>query len=193
MQEYQLPVEVNDGRTIAEICKFRAAVWKAIGQLAEGAFSEQGRRDPRDINCQHWIIRDADHRLVAAGRSSVHEKLRQVHQAEEYLRYGLDADMRVAAPCRVVVCPSAQGRGLGRQILDMQDQAAEEAGVVCAVRQASTSMLRLLKHRDWQILGPATTDDRLPDVAFSVTVKWFDGRDRLDVIGVCQSQSIAAT
>jgi hypothetical protein len=168
--EYEDAVEVFDAKTVAEICQFRVRVWSAIGHLVEGAFAADGWRDPIDAVCRHWIIRRGDGRLVAAGRLSLHERLEQVHQAQEYLRYGVVANGTVAAPDRVVVCPSAQNEGLGRQILDVQDQASRQSGAVLAVRQASPSMVRLLKHRGWQILGRASADPRFKGVDFYVAV-----------------------
>ena len=165
------PQETCDPQEIAEICWFRARVWRAIGQLADGIFAPEGWRDPIDRHCRHWLIRSADGQIVAAGRLSLHATLDEVHQSEEYQRYGLRLEGPIAAPDRVVVCPSAQGSGLGRLILDVQDEAAQQCGARHAVRQASPSMVRLLRHRGWEILGPASPDERFPGVQFSVAVK----------------------
>ena len=170
---YLEPSSVDDEATIAEICKFRATVWEQTGQLVPNGFSEQGWRDPIDASCMHWIIRDISRRLVAAGRLSLHERLDQVHESHEYVKYGFAASGCVAAPDRVVVCPSAQGRGLGRQILDLQDQAAIAAGATCAVRQASPGMVKLIQRRGWHVLGPASPDERFPGVEFCVAIKRF--------------------
>jgi GNAT superfamily N-acetyltransferase len=165
--------EISDPLILSEICRFRARVWHQIGQLTENAFSEEGWRDPIDSDCQHWIIRDSQSQIVASGRLSIHGSLEDVHQATEYMRFGLKLSGPVAAPDRVVVCPSAQGCGLGRQILDVQDHTAQLRGARHAVRQASSGMVRLLQHRGWQILGPASSDDRFPGVVFRVAVKEF--------------------
>lgn len=164
------PIAVDDPETIRQICRFRADVWQATGKLKAGAFGAEGWRDPIDSDCQHWIIRNADQAIVAAGRLSIHATLDDVHQAEEYRRYGVELTGRIAAPDRVVVCPSMQGSGLGRRILDAQDQAAYQQGAKYAVRQASPGMTRLLRNRGWQILGPASDDPRFPEETFQVAI-----------------------
>jgi GNAT superfamily N-acetyltransferase len=171
------PMEGADPVVITEICRFRARVWKEIGKLAEGAFGSDGWRDPIDSHSQHWVIRTEDGTLVAAGRLSIHDTLDEVHESREYRQYGLDFPGKIAAPDRVVVCPSMQGRGLGWQILDAQDQAAVEHGARHAVRQASPGMVRLLSRRGWKIVGPASTDSRFPGEVFQVAFVSFDQRD----------------
>jgi hypothetical protein len=166
-------IEVHEPEVVEEICQFRARVWMESAGAADDAFGPAGWRDPIDSHCRHWMIRAAGGLLVAAGRLSIHETLQGVHQREEYLRYGVACNGPVAAPDRVVVCPSAQGCGLGREILDVQDHAAREMGALRAVRQASPGMVRLLRHRGWKILGPASPDARFPGVEFQVAVKSF--------------------
>lgn len=167
---YSDPLEVTDGETIEAICRLRAHVWKATGQAAEGAFPNGGWRDPHDSGCAHWIIRDRHDRLVAAARVTVHDRLEDVLEAEEYLRHGLRLPGPIAAPDRVVVLAEARGNGLARRLLDAQDAFARKAGARHAVRQASPAMVRLLVHRAWRILGPASPDPRFPGVRFQVAV-----------------------
>ncbi len=167
------PVEISDPYTIAQICRFRARVWKASGKLRADAFGDEGWRDPIDSRCRHWVIRNTDHVIVAAGRLSMHDTLDDVHQSEEYRQYGLDVAGPIASPDRVVVCPSMQGGGLGWQILNAQDEAAFEQGATYAVRQASPGMVQLLRHRGWEIMGPASDDPRFPGEKFQVAVYRF--------------------
>lgn len=164
------PTEVTDAPTLEEIYRLRARVWRQMGLARDGAFPNGMWCDPLDANCRHWIVIAPDGSVAAAGRISIHKTLSDVHQAEEYLRYSLDPTGPVAAPDRVVVCPSFQGQGLGRRILDVQDAAAREGGARIAVRQASPDMVRLLRHRGWRLLGPASPDPRFPGVAFTVVV-----------------------
>jgi len=170
------PLETSDPKMIDEICRFRAQVWKQTGHFAPDAFPNGCWRDPIDSEARHWLTRLISGRLVAAGRLSIHETLDDVHQAEEYKRYGVDAPGPIAAPDRVVVCPSVQGRGMGRQILDVQDEAMRVAGARYAVRQASHQMIRLLEHRGWQLLGPASPDERFPGAEFMVAILVLEAR-----------------
>lgn len=164
------PLEVADAETIDEICRLRARVWEATGQAAATAFPDGGWRDPYDSDCLHWIIRDDRGRLVAAARVTVHDRLEEVPEAEEYSRYGLRLPGPIAAPARVVVLAEAQGGGLARRLLDAQDAFARRVGARHAVRQASPAMVRLLVRRAWRILGPATPDPRFTGVLFEVAV-----------------------
>jgi hypothetical protein len=166
-------LETCDEQVIAEICRFRVSVWREQGQLASHAFPSGQWRDPIDDQSTHWLIRDFRGCCAAAGRLSMHRSLADVHQAEEYLRFGLQLPGPVAAPDRVVVAGFARASGLGRQILDLQDAAAEARGASHAVRQASPRMAQLLEHRGWQVLGPASPDDRFAGVDFQVVIKEF--------------------
>ena len=103
----------------------------------------------------------------------MHDSLAEVHQSHEYLRFGLDLTGPIAAPDRVVVARFAQGHGLGRQLLDLQDTAALSRGATHAVRQASPRMVQLLTNRGWEALGPATADPRFPGIEFLVVLKRF--------------------
>ena len=166
-------LETRDERVVAEICRFRVSVWREEGQLALHAFPNGQWRDPIDDESTHWLIRDSRGRCAAAGRLSMHAALAEVHQAEEYLRFDLKLPGPVAAPDRVVVAGFARASGLGRQILDLQDAAAQARGASHAVRQASPRMAQLLEHRGWRVLGPASPDDRFPGVEFLVVLKTF--------------------
>ena len=81
---FPLPQEVTDPAEIAEICRFRAQVWRETGQTAADAFPVQGWRDPIDGVCRHWVIRDPAGQLLAAGRLSVHATLDEVHLVLRY-------------------------------------------------------------------------------------------------------------
>jgi hypothetical protein len=170
-------LETCDEQVIGEICRFRVSVWREEGQLASYAFPDGQWRDPVDDRSIHWLIRDFRGCCAAAGRLSMHRSLAEVHQAEEYLRFGLHLPAPVAAPDRVVVARFARVSGLGRQILDLQDAASQALGASHAVRQASPRMAQLLEHRGWQVLGRASPDDRFPGVEFQVVVKSFDSKN----------------
>lgn len=175
---YSEALKVHDPAELQEIYALRAAVWHATGGVAQAAFPEGRWHDADDPGAHHWIVRDGAGRLVAAARLTMHATLAEVPEAEEYLRYGLRSDGPVAAPARIVVAPSAQGAGLGRRLLDAQDEAIRVLGAKTAVRQASPAMLRLLAHRGWRIVGPATIDPRFPGVEFHVAVLELDRDER---------------
>jgi GNAT superfamily N-acetyltransferase len=163
-------IEVVDPGALEEIYAFRAAVWQSAGGLAPGAFPAGHWRDAHDAAAMHWVVRGTDDRLLAAARLTLHPTLEEVPEAEEYLRYGLRLSGPIAAPARVVVCPSVQRLGLGRRLLDVQDRAARRSAARYAVRQASPAMIRLLRPRGWVVVGPARLDPRFPGVPFEVAV-----------------------
>jgi hypothetical protein len=178
LERFSSPRAVTSRQEILEICRFRAQVWQQTGQLADGAFGADGWLDSIDFECRHWAIRNERGALVATGRLSLHRTLAEVHQAEEYIRYGLISEGPVAAPSCVAVCPSAQGSGLGGAIVEVQDQTAEALGARCAVRQASPGMVRLIRRRGWSVLGPASPDARFVGVQFQVATKTFAACDQ---------------
>jgi GNAT superfamily N-acetyltransferase len=178
VKQYTGVIEVDDPRVLDEICAFRAQTWRAVGGLAASAFAEGQWRDDDDARGRHWIVRDGAGRLVAAARLTMHATLAEVPEAEEYLRYGLRLHGPIAAPARVVVSPADQGAGLGRRLLQAQDEAALAAGARHAVRQASPAMVRLLLPRGWRVVGPASTDPRFPGVPFQVAVLDFAAAGR---------------
>jgi hypothetical protein len=165
------PVELSDEASVAKICLLRAQVWRDTGNLAESAFASEGWRDAIDSHCRHWAILNQHQMPVAAGRLSLHASLDDVHESHEYRRYGIDFAGGYANPDRVVVDRACKGCGLGRQILDAQDNAIDSETVSFSVRQASPAMVRLLIHRGWYVAGPASSDSRFRDVQFSVVIK----------------------
>ncbi len=163
------PERVTDGATLDAIYRLRASVWRETGDIATAAFRDGRWSDEHDPVSTHWVVRDADE-LVAAARLSVHERLADVPEAEEYTAVGLQVQGRIAAPARVVVAAAARRHGLASQLLDAQDAAACEARCTYAVRQSSPAMCRLLERRGWRDAGPAGLDERFPGVRFRVMV-----------------------
>jgi len=163
-----LPQVVHGTEVLAQVFRFRERVWRATGGIAADAFANGSWQDEWDTDGTHWVIRDESFRIVGSARSTVHESIHTVPEAEEYLRYGYFPNGRIASPARVVVAPECQGRGLGKRLLVVQDQHAAQAGASHAVRQASPTMVHLLLPRGWQLLGPATLDPRFPSVQFQV-------------------------
>jgi GNAT superfamily N-acetyltransferase len=171
--EIQL-VTAGDRETINEICRFRVRVWLATAGVAPTAFPTKTWRDRVDDVAQHWICRDAAGRLLACGRLAMHASIREMIEPHEYERFGLQVSGSIAAPDRVVVLPAAQGQGLAGRLLDKQHAASKAAGAVCALRQASPKMARLLVRRGWKLYGPASTDWRFPGIQFTVAGYTFD-------------------
>jgi GNAT superfamily N-acetyltransferase len=163
-------LETRDSREIDEICRFRAEVWSAIPGTRPDAFPLGHWRDPFDDWARHWIVRSEDGRLVAAARLTIHDGVEQMIEPREYLRYGLKADGQIAAPDRVVVAHGWRNRGLAAKLLEVQERAGRDANAVCAARQASPGMVRLIQPRGWRILGPASRDPRFPSTCFSVAM-----------------------
>ena len=163
------PERVTDAGTLEAIYRLRAAVWRETGDIAQAAFGDGRWSDEHDPASTHWAVRDGDE-LVAAARLSVHERLADVPEAEEYAAAGLRLEGRIAAPARVVVAASARRHGLAAQLLDAQDEAGRAAGCTFAVRQSSPAMSRLLARRGWRDAGPAGRDERFPGVRFEVMV-----------------------
>ena len=163
------PEQVTDPPTLEAIYRLRATVWHETGDVAQAAFADGRWSDEHDPAALHWVIRDGE-ALVAAARLSVHERLADVPEAEEYAAAGLRLEGRIAAPARVVVAAAARRHGLAGQLLDAQDAAARAAGCAYAVRQSSPAMSRLLERRGWRDAGPAGRDERFPGVRFEVMV-----------------------
>lgn len=163
------PREVSDASSIEEICRLRATVWRKTGDISDRAFADGRWRDAFDDVSRHWVVTRNDE-IVAAARLSLHDRLAQVPEADEYLAAGMRLDGVIAAPARVVVCPSARRRGLAGELLDAQEQAALRAGATHAVRQASPAMCRLLGRRGWRHVGAAKSDARFPNVTFQIMV-----------------------
>ena len=164
------PERVTDGPTLEAIYRLRASVWRETGDIAQAAFGDGRWSDEHDPSSLHWVVRGDAGELVAAARLSVHERLADVPEAEEYTAVGLDLEGRIAAPARVVVAAAARRHGLAGRLLDAQDEAARAAGCTYAVRQSSPAMRRLLARRGWRDVGPAGRDDRFPGVRFEVMV-----------------------
>jgi hypothetical protein len=143
------------------------AVWREEGALVEAAFPDGRWCDEFDDISRHWVVMSG-RRIAAAARLSVHVRLADVPEAEEYLAAGLRLAGPIAASGRVVVAAWARRRGLAARLLDFQDQAATEAGVRHGARQASPGMRRLLERRGWSSIGPARPDARFIGVAFHI-------------------------
>lgn len=169
------PIETRDPAVIEQICRLRVEVWREAGHDVEVAFPDGVWRDEWDAVSRHWVVY-AGTKVVAAARWCVHVQLRDVPEADQYLRYGLKLAGPIAAPSRVVVARAWQHRGLARTFLDLQDEASRTAGVRYAVRQASPAMVRLLVHRGWQIIGAAEPDPRFPGVRFQIAIRAFSGQ-----------------
>ena len=161
---------MTDPATLEAISRLRVTVWRDTGSLAPDAFADGIWWDPIDAHARHWVFR-RDGELVAAARLTIHSRLEDVWQAEEYLAAGLSLEGPIAAPDRVVVARSAQKIGLASRLVEVQDAAAIEAGARHAVRQASPAMQRLVGERGWRGVGPASIDPRFPGVPFQIMTR----------------------
>lgn len=172
MSEFKLQSVSNPG-TIDDIFRFRARVWTGIDGVAADAFPSGKWHDKHDETAQHWIVTNSANQIIGSARLTVHARIEDVVEPEQYQRYGVECDGLVAAPDRVVVCPSARRQGIARRLLDAQHEASLHAGAACALRQASPAMCRLVSNRDWRLLGPATIDPRFPNIVFTVAIRTF--------------------
>jgi hypothetical protein len=162
------PTPVTDVSTLEAIYRFRVTVWREAGALVETAFPDGYWRDEFDEISRHWVF-TSGRRIAAAARLSVHARLEEVPEAKEYLAAaGLHLRGPVAAPGRIVVAAWARRRGLGSRLVDVQDQAAAEAGARHGVRQASPGVRRLLERRGWSSVAPARPDPRFTGVVFQI-------------------------
>ena len=88
------PERAADTPTLEAIYRLRAAVWRETGDVAQAAFADGRWSDEHDAASTHWVIRDGEE-LVAAARLSVHERLADVPEAEEYAAAGVRLDGRI--------------------------------------------------------------------------------------------------
>jgi GNAT superfamily N-acetyltransferase len=161
---------LDDPRQIDAICRLRARVWRVANGIAQNAFPDGVWRDPYDDLAVHWMVHD-EGRLIAAARLLLHERIEDAIEAFQYARYAIRWQGLIAAPDHVVVCPSAQGRGIASLLLAAQEEMARADGATFAIRQASPRMVQLLVRRGWRLHGPALPDARFPGVSFTVASK----------------------
>lgn len=174
--QFHGPILVADSQAITEICQLRVRVWRQTGTLAEDAFPDGQWRDAIDETCKHWCV-TRNGEIVAAARWSLHASLEDLSECAQYARHDVTLTGPISQPARVVVCPTARGRGLrglASKLLDVQDAESRRAGARYAVRQAAPGMVPLLRRRGWQIVGPATPDPRFPGVQFQVSLFRYD-------------------
>ncbi len=158
---------------LAELFELRARVWIAEGADPR-AFPNGSWPDAHDAHRIHWVVLDGDH-IVAGASLSLHPDLSQLEEPHAYEAIVPPAPGLIAAPARVVVDRDHRGRGLAQALLDLQDEAAREAGAVLAVRQASPGMRGILERRGWRAHGPGPLDPRFPGVEFTVMSLALDG------------------
>ena len=163
------PERITDPPTLEAIYRLRAEVWRATVPVAAAAFAGDRWCDDVDGASIHWAIRSGDE-LVAAARLSVHERLAEVPDAEEYAAVGLRLEGPIAVPARIVVATRARGHGLTAQLRNAWMDAARAAGSRFAVCQAAPEMRRIARGRGWYEAGPAAPDERFPGVAFAIMV-----------------------
>ena len=155
-----------DPDRLGELFRLRARVWVAEGADPR-AFPDGSWSDSEDVRRTHWVVLD-EGRIVAGASIGFHTALSQVEEPEAYHVIPSPAPGIIAAPARVVVDREYRGKGLAQALLDLQDQAAREAGALLAVRQASPDMRQILERRGWRYHGPGPLDPRFPGVEFSV-------------------------
>lgn len=163
------PERVTDPPTLDAIYRLRVNVWLQTATASPSAFPDGRWCDAQDADSVHWGIRH-EGELVAAIRLSMHERLADVPDAEEYLAVGLRLEGPIAAPARLVVAARARRYGLSAQLRDAWMQAAHGARCTFGVCQASPDGRRILRSRGWYEAGPAAADERFPGVEFVIMV-----------------------
>ena len=163
------PERITDPATLEAIYRLRVEVWRETAHVSAVAFADGRWCDAVDATAVHWAISSGGD-LVAAGRLSVHERLADVPDAEEYGAVGLRLAGPIAAPAHFVVAARARGHGLTGRLREVWLDAARAAGSRFAVCQASPEMCRIARRRGWYEAGPAAADERFPGVPFVIMV-----------------------
>lgn len=165
-------VDPADSASLAEVCRFRAAVWAATLESSGARFEGAELRDAWDAGALHWVVLDESGQIAASARLVIAAELAGIPEPAEYRGRGIPfGNGPVAAPDRIVVRPDFQQRGLASRLLEAQEVAAQQRGAEIAVRQASPAMVRRLLPRGWVTAGPARPDPKFPGVNFTVAYK----------------------
>jgi phenylacetate-CoA ligase len=168
-QSALVPIEVTDRNLIDAICRFRVEVWSATGRLAPGAFPDGTWRDEWDDRCRHLVVMQGD-RIVAAARWGVYRSLSEAPEADQYKEMQLELDGPIAVVERVVVSTAVSHLGLSVALLNAIQEKLRADGVKYEIGQVSPSMLRLMRRRGREILGPAAPDPRFPGLEFRLVL-----------------------
>lgn len=91
------PERVTDPPTLDAIYRLRVDVWRETGISSASAFPDGRWCDAPDADSIHWGVHH-DGELVAAMRLSMHERLTDVPDVEEYLAVGLRLEGPIALP-----------------------------------------------------------------------------------------------
>lgn len=142
---------VTDPSVLSEIFRLRAEVWRAAGKLGPDTASWT---DGHDEHARHYAVMEAG-RPIAAGRLCVHDSVAALPDAEGYGGIGADLPGPVASINRLVVHPSAQGRGLSGDFDLARLAAAAACGCRTLIGMAHPGRDRSLLRRGFRPLGPA--------------------------------------
>jgi GNAT superfamily N-acetyltransferase len=145
-----------DELELREVSPADAVMLQLIGELRVRAWRSEAPvpaaqttwLDKYDLYSRHWAVFNAG-RLVASGRLSVHAAVGELPDAECYI--GVFTKLLpapIASLNRLVVDPSARGRGLSRRLDLARVEAAQEMGcrsVVGATQSGSRRVQQLLE------------------------------------------------
>lgn len=145
---------VTDPALLEDIYRLRVDVWRAAGEDVPGASTDGRWRDAHDAHARHVAFVE-DGRPIAAGRFCVHRSLAEVPDAETYASLRAELAAPVASLNRLVVHPSAQGRGLSTDLDLWRIVAAASAGCRTVIACAGKGRDRSLLRRGFRPLGAA--------------------------------------
>lgn len=119
---YRGPIEVSDPAVIAEIYRFRAAVWQGEG------FTVNAAPDEHANHARHWIVTHGE-KLVGTARMCFHNTTDETPASEDIRHLNLAPGEPFAFLSHLVVCPSTRHQGLGTLLDSIRVEAARAAGV----------------------------------------------------------------
>lgn len=107
-----VPHETTDPAVLSEIYRLRVEVWRASG-LNPPALTNNSEgiwTDDHDSHGTHWVI-ESGGSVLASARLCQHQHVADAPEGDYYLPLGIPEDGPFACMSRLVVHPSAGGRG----------------------------------------------------------------------------------
>lgn len=109
------PLLINDKLILQKIYNLRVECWENSnqGQFINNKYFPNGYKDKLDENSHHWIIEN-DGEIIASSRISIIKNINEIE--EDFTKFNLPNNQRIAFFPRLVIHPKYRGIGLAKKM-----------------------------------------------------------------------------
>lgn len=175
-QGYQLKtfIGVDDPNLLAEITRFRLAVWRAESTTLVGSFPDNSWGDEKDLLSQHLVVfsLSCPDKIIASARLTLYDSFESFPDRAWYSDFALPVVPPIAYLTRDVVDSQHRTIGLGQYLNLERLRLAEDQGAKTAIADIPDYRIRSFEALGFAMMQKPKIGIIFPEMKWTVMLKY---------------------